>query len=139
MVKTDATKLPRVVENESARRLLQHEMIVFPWLEALVFEAQFAAHSEVNPEPVIAREFEKHLFAVGLGTTVFLPNESMAQSSRIFAAKHSFVVVQLHCGDLLTEARVPASTIVFDLSEFRHGGRLDRPKAPCYAWRAWKK
>jgi hypothetical protein len=47
--------------------------------------------------------------------------------------------MQLHDTDLLTKPRVPAFTIKFDLSQFRHGGRLDRPKAPCYAWRAWKK
>lgn len=139
MLKTDAPKLARVAENERARGLLQHEMIVSPWLEAAFFDAQFAAHSEVDPKPVIVREFEEHLFAVHLGAKVFFPNEPTAQGFRIFTAEDSLIVVQLHGTDLLAEPGIPALTIIFDLSQFRHGGRLDRLKAPCYAWRAWKK
>jgi hypothetical protein len=66
MVKTDTAKLARVAEDESARSLLQHKMVIFSRLESFGLDPQFAAHPEVNPEPVIVGEFKKHLFAAGL-------------------------------------------------------------------------
>ena len=75
VMETDAPELPRVAENERARFLLQDEMVMFAGAKAGQLDPQFAAHPEVNPQPVITGETKEHLLAPGNGALQSLPNE----------------------------------------------------------------
>lgn len=67
-MKSHAAKETRVPENKRLLRLLQNKMIVFLGAEAGWFRPQFAAHSEMDPNPISAGKFEKHLFPARKGT-----------------------------------------------------------------------
>jgi hypothetical protein len=47
--------------------------------------------------------------------------------------------MQLDRDDFVAYPRVPAFPKVLHLGQFRHEGRLERPRPPCYPWRSWKK
>jgi len=66
MMKPDATELPRISEDERALGLIKHEVVMFFRLKIPGFDANPPRHAEMNPEPVIAREFEEHPFATRL-------------------------------------------------------------------------
>ena len=89
-MKTDPSKLPRIAKNQRALLLLQDEMIVFPSAKSGGLDPQLAAHAEVNPEPVIAREDEEHLFPTRFRAEEILPNESALQRAQIAPAKDPF-------------------------------------------------
>ncbi len=119
-MKTDPAKLPRVAEDERLFRLLQDKMIMFAGVKAGLFRAKVAAHPEVNPEPVVPGKDEQHLFSPGVRAQQFLPNEMAFEGADVAAAEDSFLAMQLHGDNLLTEARVPAFAKIFYLGELRH-------------------
>ncbi|MEY2560127.1 MAG: hypothetical protein QOG51_542 [Verrucomicrobiota bacterium] len=63
MVKSNPAKQASIAKNEGPTRLLQHEVIVFFRSEAGWFGSQLAGHAEMNPDPIPAGEFEKHLLS----------------------------------------------------------------------------
>ncbi len=56
---------PRIIEDQRAFLLPEHQVIVFAGLETRRFDAQLAAHAEVKSEPGVATEMEKHLLGRG--------------------------------------------------------------------------
>ena len=139
MVETDESELPRIAENKRTVLLAKDEVIVFAGLKICGLDPQFSAHSKVNPKPVPARQGEEHLLAARGGAEQFLPNELTFDRSRLRLAEDAFFAVQLHRHNPFSEAGVPAFAKIFHLREFWHGLRLDRSRAPCYPWRAWKR
>lgn len=67
LIKSDPAEETRVTKNESAFGLMQYEMIVFLGKEARGLKAQGPSHSQMDADPIIAGEFEQHLFSPRLG------------------------------------------------------------------------
>jgi hypothetical protein len=65
-MKPDATELPRISEDKRAFGLIKHEVVMFVRLKISGFDTNPPGHAEMNPEPIIAREFEEHPFATRL-------------------------------------------------------------------------
>ena len=131
MVEADESELPRIAEHKRTFLLSEDKVIVFAGFKFCRFDAQFPAHSKVNPKPVLARKHEEHLFAARGGAEQFLPNELAFDRSHLRPAEGAFFAVQLHRHDPFPEASVPAFAKIFHLREFWHGLRLDRSRAPC--------
>jgi len=74
VMETDTPELPRVAEDERALFLLQDEMVMFAGAEAGRLDPQFAAHPEVDSQPVIT-ETKEHLLAPRDGALHSLPND----------------------------------------------------------------
>jgi len=66
MMKPDATELPRISEDKRAFGLIKHEVVMFVRVKIPGFDANPPGHAEMNPNPVMAREFEEHPFATRL-------------------------------------------------------------------------
>lgn len=79
MMKPDATELPRISEDKRAFGLIKHEMVMFVRLKIPGLRANLAGHAEMNPEPVMAREFEEHPFAARLRPQKFFVDQSSRQ------------------------------------------------------------
>jgi hypothetical protein len=120
MMKSHSSKETRVPENKSLPRLLQDEMIVFLRVETGWFRPQFAAHPEMDPNPISAGEFKEHLFPSRKGTQKTAASELLHDAPRFSPAKNPFPGMELHRRDFLAEAGVPLLAKIFDLSEFRH-------------------
>ena len=58
LMKSHPPKEPRIGENQRLLPLLQDEVIVFLRLESGRLRPQFAAHPEMDPNPIPGREFE---------------------------------------------------------------------------------
>lgn len=65
-MKSDATELPRISEDKRASGLIKYEVVMFVRLKIPGFNANPPGHAEMNPEPIMAREFEEHPFATRL-------------------------------------------------------------------------
>src|SRR2546423_7353817 len=113
MMKSDAAKEARVAENERAFRLMQNQMVVFLRTKAAWFDAQRAGHSEVNTDPVIARELEEHLFSPGLGAEKARACQLADKRARVRPAKDPLQCVELHAHDLLAEPGIPLPAKIF--------------------------
>ena len=122
--KTNASKEPRVAKDERLLRLSEDQVIMFFDDESRRRDPQFSAHSEMNPEPVVAREFEEHLLPARLRTERFLPNEPMFERPHVCSAEDAFFAVQFHTDDRFFKAGIPASPKIFDLRQLRHPKRL---------------
>ena len=66
MMKPDATELPRISEDKRAAGLIKHEVVMFIRVKISGFDPDPPGHAEMNPEPVMPREFEEQPFATGL-------------------------------------------------------------------------
>jgi len=66
MMKSHSSKQTRIAQNEGLSRLLQDKMIVFLRAKTGRLRAQFAAHAEMDPNPISAGELEEHLLAPGV-------------------------------------------------------------------------
>ena len=139
MVEADESELPCIAQNKRTVLLAEDKVIVFAGLKIFGLDPQFSAHSKVNPKPVPARQDKEHLLAVRGGVKQSLPNELTLDRSHLGSAEDAFFAVQLHRHNPFSEAGVPAFAKIFHLREFRHGRRLDRSRAPCYPWRAWRR
>lgn len=151
MLKADAAKLPCIAKNQCAPRLPENEVIVFFGDKIALLDPQFAAHPEVQAKPapntfagldyfgVIARKGEEHLFSPRFRAEQFLPDDPTFESRHIGPAEDPFLPVELHAGNDIAESGIPKFAVILDLGQFRHARKLDRPEAPCYPWRAWKK
>lgn len=119
-MKSHSPKEPRIAENQRLPPLLQDEMIMFLWLESGRLRPQFAAHPQMDPNPIPGREFEQHLFPSGRGTQEAAAGQLPHDSSRIGLAEDSFSRVELHSDNLLAEAGFPLFSEEFHLGQFRH-------------------
>src|SRR5438067_6919919 len=120
MMKSDTAKEARVAKNERAFRLMQNQMVVFFRTKAAGFDAQLAGHSEVNTEPVIARELEEHLFSPGLRAEKARAFHLADERARVRPAKDALQCVKLHPHDLLTQSGIPLPAKIFHFGEFGH-------------------
>ena len=68
LMKSHSSEQPRIAQNKGLPRLLQDKVIVFLWTEPCWFRAQFAAHAEVDPNPISPGKREQHLLAPSKGT-----------------------------------------------------------------------
>ena len=68
MMKSHSSKETRIAENKSLLRLLQDEVIVFLRAESGWLRPQFAAHPEMDPNPIPGGKFEQHLLPSRKGT-----------------------------------------------------------------------
>ena len=58
MMKSHSSKKTRIAENKSLLRLLQDEVIVFLRAESGSLGPQFAAHPEMDPNPIPGGKFQ---------------------------------------------------------------------------------
>ena len=72
-------------------------------------------------QPEVSGELEEHPFAASFGAEERGAGE-LEQGVLRGRAEDAFVRVALDGDDLSAEARVPLAAIIFDFSEFRHGG-----------------
>ncbi|MEY2489218.1 MAG: hypothetical protein QOC70_1160 [Verrucomicrobiota bacterium] len=119
-MKSHPSEETRIAKNKSPPRLLQDEVIVFLREESGWFGPQFAAHPEMDPNPIPAGEFEQHL----LSTCVRAQEPASSQVSddppRIGTAKNPFPRMELHRDDFLVEAAVPLLSKKLHLGQFGH-------------------
>ena len=87
VVKTDPAKLPRVAEDERARFLPQDEVIVLFSTKISCFRPEFAAHSQMNSEPVVPRKHKQYLLSTRAGTEQSFVREVAFERSRFGCAE----------------------------------------------------
>ena len=121
MMKADAAEEARIAEDEGAFRLPEDEVVVFADSEIRRLDPHGAAHAEVKAEPVLAGEFEEHLFPARDGTEELRAGETKLECAHVAAAEDAFPRVELDCGDTGAEAGIPLAAVVFDFGELRHG------------------
>ena len=68
MMKSHSSKQTRIAQSKGLPRLLQDEMIVLLRAKSGWLRPQFAAHPEMDPNPIPAGKFEEHLLATSKGT-----------------------------------------------------------------------
>ena len=61
-MKSNATELARIGEDERAFTLTQHQVGVLGWPIIGALDPDLAGHSEMNEKEVVAGEFEEHPF-----------------------------------------------------------------------------
>ena len=120
MMKSHSAKETRIAENKSLLRLLQDEMIVFLWTEFGWLGPQFAAHPEMDPNPISGGKFEQHLLAACVGAQEPASSQVDRDFPRIGPAKNPFPRMELHRDDLLAKTAVPLLSKKFHLGQFRH-------------------
>ena len=120
VMKSHSSKKTRIAEDEGLLRLLQDEVIVFLRAKSGRLRPQFAAHPEMDPNPIPGGKFEQHLFPTRRGTQETAARQLLHDSSRIGSAKDPFSRMELHRDDLLAEAAVPLLSEKFHLGQFRH-------------------
>jgi hypothetical protein len=120
VLEPDATEEPGVAKYESSLRLPEHEVIVVFGAEIRWLGAQLPGHAEVDADPIAAGELEQHLFSPRERADETPPRHLTSERSRIGAAEDAFPGMELDGQDLLPEAWVPLSAIIFDFGEFRH-------------------
>jgi hypothetical protein len=123
MMKSHSSKETGVAQNKSLPRLLQDEVIVFSWAESGWLGPQFAAHPEMDSNPISGGKFEQHLLPSGKGTEEPASGEPANYLARIRLAKDPFSRMELHRDDLLIQAGVPLLAKKFHLGELGHRGR----------------
>ena len=128
-VKSDAAKLPRVGKNQRALFEIKHQVIVLSRVEIRFFDAQFPRHSQMQAEPDLVGESKEHLFAVALGAEQNGLAEDFSESLRRGPPKNSFLRVQSHMLDGPSQSHIPPSAVKLNLSQFRHIGECDEPRA----------
>jgi len=102
-------------------------MVVFLRDVAGGFDAEFAAHAEVDAEPAVARKANEDLLRRGLGAEEAGRREMAAQHGGISAAENLGVIMQEHAGDeRAARGEVPALAVKFGFGELGHGGRRAR-------------
>ena len=119
-MKSHSSKETRVAQNKNLLPLFQDEMIVFLRAEPGWLGPQFAAHAEVNSNPVSAGKFEKHLLASGVRTQKPASRQVHYNFPGIAPAKNPFPRMELHRDNLLAETAVPLPAKKLHLSQFGH-------------------
>ena len=84
------------------------------------FDANLPGHAEMNPKPVMAREFEEHPFAAGPRAQKFLANQSSMKFAGVCSAKNPVSRMQPNVDNFFAKAGVPLFAIPFDLGQFGH-------------------
>ncbi len=120
MMKAHSPKETRIAENKGLPPLLQDEVIVFFRTESGGLRPQLSCHSQMNPDPVPAGKFEKHLFAARARAEESDSGQVFHDLPRIAPAKNPFPRMELHRNDLLAETAVPLLSKKFHLGQFRH-------------------
>ena len=82
---------------------------------------QAARHAEVNPEPVILREAEKHSLPAGHRVHKILSDKALPDLVGIGFAENAFGRMEFHSHDLLAQAGIPFFPVPFHFSQFGHG------------------
>jgi hypothetical protein len=120
VMKSHSSKKTRIAENKNLSRLSQDEVIVFLRTESGRLRPQFAAHPEMDPNPIPGGKFEQHLFPSRGGTQKTAAGQLVHDSSRIAPAKDSFSRMKLNRDDSLAASAVPLLSEKFHLGQFRH-------------------
>lgn len=139
MMEADPAELPCIAENKRPLLLSQDEVIMLAGSKISRFHPELAAHSKMNPKPVVAGKNKEHLFAAGRGGAQLLACEATLESCNVRSPKQSLLPVQLYREDLVAHPGVPLFPKIFHLGQLRHRRRLDRSRPPCYPSRAWKR
>ena len=129
VMEADPAELPRVAENKRPLLLSQDEVIVLVGSKISRFHPELAAHSKMNPEPVIAGKHKEHLLPACAGAEQPLARETTIERRHVRSAKESLLPVQLHRQDLVADPGVPSFPKILDLGQLRHGRRLERSAA----------
>ena len=119
----DAAELPGIVEDEGAIFLVEDEVVVLRWGVTGRSDGELAGHAEVQAEPEIVGEAEKHLFAGGFRGEGFLAGE-FREEGEVVSAEDAFFAVEMNAEDFGVEAGIPLSAVIIDFGKFGHGRRL---------------
>ena len=123
-METDPPKEPGVAENQGAPGLLKREMIVLLRAKCRRLDPKFSSHSQMDTDPVSAREFEQHLFSPRLRADKSAAGELADDRAGIVSPKNPLLAVELDPLDFLSESRVPLATKKFDFRQFGHGNKV---------------
>src|SRR3954451_22181231 len=74
----------------------------------------------MHAEPVVAGEFEEHLFPACGGADELRPGEMADERARVCAAKDALARVEFNGGDPLVETAVPLAAVEFHFGKLRH-------------------
>ena len=128
-VKLHAAKHPRILEHERVLRGHEHKMIMFFRRVVRGLHEQFAAHTEVNPEPRITAETKRHLLRPRGGNFESRSGEGTVQRGKVDATEDFLGVVRQDADDAFASGRLrPAFAEKINLGEFGHGGRNFTPR-----------
>ena len=107
VMKSNATKLARIGEDQRAVALIQHEMIMPARTEIGHLGVRFAGHAKMDSEPVVAGKFEVHLFSEPCRSQQPFAGKIFPERTRVGAAEHIFAGVQAKIDNLVAKAGVP--------------------------------
>jgi hypothetical protein len=119
-MKSHASKQTRIAQNKGLPRLLQDKVIVLLRAKPGRFRAQFAAHAEMDPNPIPTRKLEEHLLAPSARAQIPASRYVFHDLPRIAPAKNPLPGMELHRQNLLAEAGVPLLAKKFHLGQFGH-------------------
>jgi hypothetical protein len=80
-----------------------------------------AGHTEMNPEPIVSGELEKHSFPARVRADEFLADQSSLKLLNILAAKDAVLFMQGKIDNLPADPGVPLFAKPFDLGQLGHG------------------
>ena len=120
MMKLHAAKLARIGEDEGAVTLIQNEMIMLLRAKIGARGLHLTAHAEMQAEPILVRESEKHPLAASFGSQQARSGELLAQGARVGATKNSLVWVLRDFDHTISAAGIPLPPEIFHLGQFRH-------------------
>jgi hypothetical protein len=120
MMKSNSPKETGIAQDQRLPCLLQDEMVVFLRAEHRWLGAQFAAHAEMDPNPISPGEFEQHLLPSRQGTQETATAQTAHDFPRVAPAKNPFTRMEVHREDFLAQAAVPLLSKEFHLGQFRH-------------------
>jgi hypothetical protein len=63
VMKSNASKLPRIAKDERAIRLLKNKMIMFFAPKFSLFDSHLSGHPEMQAKPIVAGKLKQHLFS----------------------------------------------------------------------------
>ena len=84
------------------------------------FDPQLAGHPQVNAEPKVFRETEKHLLAVRGRIAQRRPGKRPLHYLNGGISKSPSLGVEMNLKDLVPQTAIPLFAIKFDLGQFRH-------------------
>ena len=91
VMESHAAEKPRIAEDKRAFRLPQNQMVVFAGAEIRRLDPHRAAHSEVQPQPIRARELEEHLLPARSRAEQFRAGEAAFQCAHIASAENALL------------------------------------------------
>ena len=120
MMKSNATKLPRIAKNEGLACLFENEMIMFLCAKTGFLDAHFSGHAKMQPEQIIARKFEEHSLSARFRTQQNAIRQMPNECFRVGSAKDPFPRMELYRANVATNTGIPFPPEIFHFGQLGH-------------------